>query len=194
MGWAFGPPFVFLNTNRVPVPGSEQEIEGRRGMDLPARIERLIVPTVEAMGYEIVRVQLTGKESPVLQVMAERQDGKTMVVDDCAAISRALSAVLDVEDPVSEAYTLEVSSPGIDRPLVRLKDYERFSGFDVRIETARPIEGRKRFKGRLLGVDGDTVRVEMEKGPVDLPYGDIRRAKLIMTDELLAAAKESQDQ
>ncbi len=163
-------------------------------MDLPARVERLIVPTVEAMGYEIVRVQLTGKESPVLQVMAERRDGKAMVVDDCAAISRAISAVLDVEDPVSGAYTLEVSSPGIDRPLVRLGDYERFSGFDVRIETDRPIEGRKRFKGRLLGVHGDTVRVEMEKGPVDLPYGDIRRAKLIMTDELLVAAKESQDQ
>lgn len=163
-------------------------------MDLPARVERLIVPTIEAMGYGIVRVQLTGKESPVLQVMAERSDGKAMVVDDCAAISRAISAILDVEDPVSDAYTLEVSSPGIDRPLVRLGDYERFSGFDVRIETDRPIEGRKKFKGRLLGVDGDTVRVEVEKGPVSLPYGDIRRAKLIMTDELLVAAKESQDQ
>lgn len=188
------PAFCFFEYRIRPVAGGGIRNWGRHGMDLPARVERLIVPTVEAMGYEIVRVQLTGKESPVLQVMAERRDGKAMVVDDCAAISRAISAVLDVEDPVSGAYTLEVSSPGIDRPLVRLGDYERFSGFDVRIETDRPIEGRKRFKGRLLGVHGDTVRVEMEKGPVDLPYGDIRRAKLIMTDELLVAAKESQDQ
>ncbi len=124
--------------------------------------------------------------------MVERRDGRTVTVGDCAAISRAVSAVLDVEDPVSGPYTLEVSSPGIDRPLVRLKDFERFAGFEARVETNRPIDGRRRFRGRLLGVEGETVRIRVEDATTDLPYVDIQRAKLILTDDLLAASQEQQ--
>lgn len=159
-------------------------------MDLPGRIEELITPTVEGMGFSVVRVQLSGQQRLRLQVMAERHDGQAMLVDDCAALSRAISAVLDVEDPVPGAYTLEVSSPGIDRPLVRLDDFERFAGYEARVETARPIDGRRRFKGRLLGVTGDMVCLRIEGVAVELPYLDIRRAKLILTDELLAAAEK----
>jgi ribosome maturation factor RimP len=156
-------------------------------MDLPDRIERMVAPTVEAMGFRIVRVQLSGKESMHLQVMVERADGQPIQVDDCAAVSRAISAVLDVEDPIAGAYTLEVSSPGIDRPLVRLGDFERFVGREARVETARPIDGRRRFRGRLLGVAGDSVRMTVEGAEVALPYRDIQRAKLVLTDELIAA-------
>jgi ribosome maturation factor RimP len=159
-------------------------------MDLPGRIEELITPTVEGMGFSVVRVQLSGQQRVRLQVMAERHDGQAMLVDDCAALSRAISAVLDVEDPVPGAYILEVSSPGIDRPLVRLDDFERFAGFEARVETVRLFDGRRRFKGRLLGVTGQMVRLRVEGVAVELPFLDIRRAKLILTDELLAAAEK----
>lgn len=156
-------------------------------MDLPDRIERMVAPTVEAMGFRVVRVQLSGRDSVRLQVMVERADEGPIQVDDCAAVSRAISAVLDVEDPIAGAYTLEVSSPGIDRPLVRLGDFERFVGREARVETARPIDGRRRFRGRLLGVAGDSVRMAVEGAEVALPYSDIERAKLVVTDELIAA-------
>jgi ribosome maturation factor RimP len=156
-------------------------------MDLPERIERMVAPTVEAMGFRVVRVQLSGKDSMRLQVMVEREDERPIQVDDCAAVSRAISAVLDVEDPIAGTYTLEVSSPGIDRPLVRLGDFQRFVGFEARVETARPIDGRRRFRGRLLGVAGESVRMAVEGAEVALPYDDIQRAKLVLTDELIAA-------
>ena len=161
-------------------------------MDLAQRIEKLIAPTVGAMGFDIVRVQLSGQQRPRLQIMAERKDGQSITVEDCAELSRAIAAVLDVDDPITEAYTLEVSSPGIDRPLVRLADFERFAGFDARVETASPVDGRKRFRGRLLGTVGDAVRVDLGDGVHDIPYGAIARAKLILTDELLAAASRNQ--
>jgi len=110
-------------------------------MDPTVRIEEIVGPSVAAMGYEIVRVELGGDRDRVLQIMAERADGAAMTVEDCAEISRTVSALLDVEDPISGAYTLEVSSPGIDRPLVKARDFERFAGFEARIETAAPIEG-----------------------------------------------------
>jgi len=154
------------------------------------RIEAIIAPSIEAMGYEVVRVMLTGGRRPTLQIMAERPDGSGMNVDDCARISRSISAILDVEDPISGEYTLEVSSPGIDRPLTRLKDFRRYAGFEARIDLAEPIDGRKRFSGRLLGVDdADRVLVETESGANDaLPFEGIARAKLILTDELVAAS------
>jgi ribosome maturation factor RimP len=154
------------------------------------RIEAIIAPSIEAMGYEVVRVMLTGGRRPTLQIMAERADGSGMNVDDCAQISRTISAVLDVEDPISGQYTLEVSSPGIDRPLTRLKDFRRYAGFEARIDVAAPIDGRKRFGGRLLGVDdADRVLVETEPGVREaLPFEGIARAKLILTDELVAAS------
>jgi ribosome maturation factor RimP len=121
--------------------------------------------------------------------MAERHDGSGMGVEDCAALSRHISAILDVEDPIEGAYTLEVSSPGIDRPLTRPKDFERFAGHLAKIETRRPIEGRKRFQGRLVGRAGEEVVVAMEEGgEARLPMTEISKAKLVLTDELIAAA------
>ncbi len=160
-------------------------------MELSARIETLIEPAVRDLGFQIVRVQVSGQRRRHLQIMAERQAGDPMTVDDCAAISRAVSAILDVEDPIGGAYDLEVSSPGIDRPLVRPADFARFAGFEVKVETVRPIDGRKRFRGRLLGLDGDKVLIMIDDGPKELPYPEIQRAKLIMTDELLAWSEES---
>lgn len=160
-------------------------------MDLPGRIEKLIAPTIEAMGFAIVRVHVSGGNKPNLQVMAERSDGGSIVIDDCAAISRAVSAILDAEDPISGAFTLEVSSPGIERPLVRLGDFERFAGHQAKVRTGRPIDGRKRFQGRLLGVAGDAVRLEDGDAAVDLPYPDIERATLVMTEDLSVSSKEN---
>ena len=158
------------------------------GLDPRHQIERILAPSVEALGYEIVRVQLSGGRTPTLQVMAERTDGVPMTVDDCAAISRTVSAVLDVDDPLAGSYTLEVSSPGIDRPLVRPKDFERYAGFEVKAETSTSIDGRRRFRGRLLGIEGAVVRIALPEGTVALPYDAIHKAHLVLTDELLAAA------
>jgi len=159
-----------------------------RHSTLNDRLEALIAPPLEAMGYALIRIQLSGSKHQTLQVMAERRDGRGMTVDDCAEISHTLSALLDVEDPISGSYALEVSSPGIDRPLVRLDDFDRFAGHQAKVELHVAHEGRKRFRGRLLGTDGDTIRVETEEGTVDLPFADIARAKLVLTDELIAAS------
>jgi ribosome maturation factor RimP len=157
-------------------------------MDVTTRIERLIAPTIEAMGYELVRVALGGgRQSARLQVMAERKDRAPMRVDDCAEISRTISAVLDVEDPIEGAYSLEVSSPGIDRPLTRPKDYARFAGFEAKLETRAPIDGRKRFKGKLLGLEAEKVKIEVEGAALALPLEEIEKAKLVLTDDLIAA-------
>jgi len=153
-------------------------------------IERLITPSAEAMGFEIVRVLLTGTQRPRLQIMAERADGGGMIVDDCARLSRAVSAILDVEDPIAGAYELEVSSPGIDRPLTRLADFARFAGFDAKLESMRAdTKGRRRWTGRLLGLDGEIVRLSTEDGEVAVPFTSLIKAKLVLTDELIAAAQ-----
>ncbi|HIJ62798.1 MAG TPA: ribosome maturation factor RimP [Rhodospirillaceae bacterium] len=156
-------------------------------MDLAERISALISPSLEALGYELVRAMVQGRQNLTLQIMAERRDRQPMSVEDCAEISRALSALLDVEDPIAGAYTLEVSSPGIDRPLTRPADYERFAGFDARLEAARPVDGRKRFRGKLLGLDpGGAVRLLTDDGEVAVPMTEVKSAKLILTDELIA--------
>jgi ribosome maturation factor RimP len=153
-------------------------------------IARIIEPSLEAMGYRLVRLMQTGGlQRPTLQVMAERRDEAPMTVEDCAQISRSVSALLDVADPIAGAYLLEVSSPGIDRPLVRPEDYDRFAGFDARIELHDPLDGRKRFKGKLLGRAGEEVRLVAESGEVRLPLAAIARAKLILTDDLIALAQ-----
>ena len=163
--------------------------EGWAKMDLSARVAEIVAPSIAAMGFELVRVQLLGDRAPVLQVMAERSDRAGMTVEDCAQISRAVSAVLDVEDPIDSTYTLEVSSPGIDRPLVALGDFERFSGHLAKVETRVPVDGRKRFRGALAGIEGEAVRLDLvDDGTVLLPHAQISRAKLVLTDELLAAA------
>ena len=153
------------------------------------QIAGIIEPSLDAMGYRLVRVAVLGAGRTTLQIMAERRDDASMTVDDCADISRSVSALLDVADPIASAYTLEVSSPGIDRPLVRPEDYDRFAGFEARIEVSRPISGRKRFRGRLLGRSGDTVRLIAEAGEVEVPLSAIARAKLVLTDDLLALAQ-----
>lgn len=156
------------------------------------QLETLLSPILDAMGYDMVRVQISGSKRPTMQVMAERRDGVAMTVDDCAEISRAISAVLDVEDPFDSAYSLEVSSPGIDRPLVRPADYERFQGFEARIELRDPLAGQRRFKGRLDGVKDGRILLNQEGTTVELPLVQVQRAKLILTDELIAATTRKQ--
>ena len=146
------------------------------------------------MGFVVVRVRLTGdRNRQVLQVMAEPEDALTMTVDDCARISRTVSALLDVEDPIPGEYVLEVSSPGIDRPLVRPKDFARFAGFEIKLETARPIEGQRRFRGHLKGMVDDRVHIETESGLAEIAFADIQNAKLVFTDELLAKNSTARD-
>ncbi len=153
-------------------------------------IEAMIAPSLEAMGYRTVRVVFTGGRRATLQVMAERLDEVAMTVDDCASISHAVSAILDVEDPIAERFDLEISSPGIDRPLVRREDYERFAGFEAKIDVSEPVEGRKRFRGTLLGVEGDAAKLQVGDAPVLLPIAAITRAKLVLTDALIAASNK----
>lgn len=151
-------------------------------------IAQMIEPSLRAMGYRLVRVVVTSGRRATLQVMVERLDDVPMTVDDCAEISRSVSAILDVADPIAGAYMLEISSPGIDRPLVRAEDYDRFSGFEAKIELAQPVGGRKRFRGRLLGTAGGDVRLATEAGEARLPLDVVARAKLVLTDDLIAAA------
>jgi len=153
------------------------------------KIEAMIAPSLDAMGYRVVRVAVTGGRRATLQIMAERHDEQAMTVEDCAEISRTVSALLDVADPIAGAYTLEVSSPGIDRPLVRREDFARFAGFEAKIELNAPQDGRRRFRGTLLGVEGDAVRLLVDDAPVALPLAAVARAKLVLTDALLAASR-----
>jgi ribosome maturation factor RimP len=155
-----------------------------------ADIEAIIAPSLEAMGYRVVRVAVTGGRRATLQIMAERADEQAMTVEDCAEISRSVSALLDVADPIAGAYTLEVSSPGIDRPLVKREDFVRFAGFEAKIELNQPRDGRRRFRGKLLGVEGDEVRLLVDDAPVVVPLNAVARAKLVLTEELLAASRE----
>jgi ribosome maturation factor RimP len=156
-----------------------------------ARVSAVAAPVLQGMGYRLVRIKISGEAGCTVQIMAERPDG-SMQIEDCEAISRALSPVLDIADPIDRAYRLEISSPGIDRPLVRRSDFERFAGHLVRIEMAVGHQGRKRFRGRLEGVEGGTVRLHREdtkadeEGDVLLPMEDIAEARLVLTDELIA--------
>ncbi len=152
-------------------------------------IETLIAPSLEAMGYRVVRAVFTGGKRATLQIMVERTDAAAISVDDCSLISQTVSALLDVADPISEPYMLEVSSPGIDRPLLKREDYERFAGFEARLELGQPLLGRRRFRGRLLGIDDGDVKLDLGGETVRLPLADIARAKLVLTDELIAATR-----
>lgn len=155
-------------------------------MDICEQIEHEIEPALKDMGYEVVRVALNGSETKVLQIMAERTDRVDMTVDDCADISRTVSALLDVSDPFPFRYTLEVSSPGLDRPLLRATDYARFAGDEAKIELNHEIDGRKRFKCRLKGLtDKQEVLFDFEGKEMSVPFTDIAKAKLILTDELI---------
>jgi ribosome maturation factor RimP len=153
---------------------------------IAARIAGAIEPALGTLGFRLVRVKVTGRDGGTLQVMAERPDG-TFTIEDCEATSRALSPILDVEDPIQAAYRLEVSSPGIDRPLARRSDIERATGFEARIEMNLMIEGRKRFRGIIEGIENDQVKLKSTEGKADalLPLTEIADAKLMLTDELI---------
>ncbi|MFH1158236.1 MAG: ribosome maturation factor RimP [Pseudomonadota bacterium] len=149
------------------------------------KIEHVLAPVVESMGFEIVRVLLIGSGRPTLQVMAERAGG-AITVDECGKLSQAVSAVLDVENVLEgSSYYLEVGSPGIDRPLTRLKDFERYAGKEARVELDRAIGDRKRFRGLLKGVRGDIVIISTEEGDREIPFSLIDKAKLVLTEDLL---------
>lgn len=158
------------------------ELIAKAAMD--RRLADIVGPVIESMGFELVRLRLMGGQTKTLQIMAERPEGG-IEVDDCAEISTAVSAVLDVEDPIDENYTLEVSSPGIDRPLTRLKDFDTWSGYEAKIETTELIDGRRRFKGILAGTDGEDILIEIEEGTIGLNFDWLSDAKLVMTDELI---------
>ncbi|MEL6479640.1 MAG: ribosome maturation factor RimP [Pseudomonadota bacterium] len=148
------------------------------------RLAEIVRPTIEGMGFELVRLRFMSGKKATVQVMAERPDG-TMEIEDCADLSRAMSAVLDVEDPISGEYALEVSSPGIDRPLTRLADFDRWEGYEARLETDEMIDGRKRFKGLLAGTEDDEVLIEIDEGTIGLKFDWLSDAKLILTDDLI---------
>ncbi|ABV95293.1 protein of unknown function DUF150 [Dinoroseobacter shibae DFL 12 = DSM 16493] len=151
---------------------------------LDQRIAALVTPVIEDLGYELVRLRVMSGKSPTLQIMAEKPEGG-IEVDDCARISTEVSATLDVEDPIEDNYTLEVSSPGIDRPLTRLKDFDTWVGYEAKIETTELIEGRRRFKGALAGTEGDEVLIEIEEGTIGLKFEWLSDAKLVLTDDLI---------
>jgi ribosome maturation factor RimP len=162
---------------------------------MAARVAAIVEPVLEGLGFRLVRVRLSGAQGggSTLQIMAERADG-TFTIDDCEASSRALSPVLDVEDPIAAAYNLELSSPGIDRPLVRAGDFDRWSGYEARIEMAVAQSGRKRFRGFLLGAEGTGARLKRtdagadEPAEVLLPIEEMAEARLVLTDELIREA------
>jgi ribosome maturation factor RimP len=155
-----------------------------------ARVAAIAEPVVQDLGFRLVRVKVSGLNGCTVQIMAEREDG-TMTVADCEAVSRALSPVFDLEHPVERAYNLEISSPGIDRPLVRTQDFQRWSGYEAKIEMAVPVGGRKRFRGLIREVEGDTVGLELpdvkegEERLVRLPLSDLADARLVLTDDLV---------
>ena len=162
------------------------DLIARAAMD--RRIAEIITPAIEDMGFEVVRVRLMSGKSQVLQIMAQKPDG-TIEVDDCGEISTAVSALLDVEDPIADEYTLEVSSPGIDRPLTRLKDFDQWEGHEAKIETEEQIDGRRRFKGTLQGTEGSEILIEIEDHgdpvTIGLQFDWLSDAKLVLTDELI---------
>ena len=164
---------------------------------LSARVATIAEPVIEQLGYRLVRVKVSAADGCTVQIMVERPDG-TMVVEDCETVSRALSPVLDMADPIDKAYRLEVSSPGIDRPLVRKSDFDRYAGHLVKIETEIPIDGRKRFRGLLIGTEGEAARIRQDDKKDDteaggaaeilLPIEEMSEAKLVLTDELVTEA------
>lgn len=158
-----------------------------------ARVAAIAEPAIVGLGFRLVRVRVSGAEGCTVQIMAERPDG-TMSIEDCEAVSRAVSPLFDVADPVERSYRLEISSPGMDRPLVRRSDFERHAGQIAKIEMTAPVDGRRRFRGTILGTDGNSARIrrddsaEGETQEVLLPIEDMAEAKLVLTDELVAAS------
>jgi ribosome maturation factor RimP len=181
--------WIFCRLSETPLPDNRPNHAGLEG-----RIAEIVAPRLEAMGYELVRVQVMGKETPTVQIMADRADNAPFTLDDCTEVSRLLSAVLDVEDPITSAWTLEVSSAGIDRPLTRLKDWLRYAGYEAKVELNFPgPNGRKRFTGTIITADAEVARLKIETGEtVALKLTDVKKAKLILTDALIAFSTQPQ--
>ena len=157
-------------------------------------LEKLLNPIIEDLGYDVVRIMTIGVQNPTLQIMIEPADLSMLTVDDCAKVSRAVSKILDEKDPIAGEYTLEVSSPGIDRPLTKPEHFVRFAGFDAKIETLSAVDGRKRFKGKVVSVaENSVINFAMDGVIYAIPFDVVTKAKLILTDELLAQAAESQE-
>jgi len=181
-------------TNEHPdgTPGDDRRIIVETGLE--ARIAHIVEPVIVGLGYRLVRVRMSGRDGATLQIMAERPDG-TMAIEDCEVLSHDISPALDVDDPIDTAYHLEISSPGIDRPLVRMSDFARWVGHDAKITLAMPIDGRRRFRGIIAGVEGETVRMEIaskdgsESGTVTLRVADMAEAHLVLTDALIEASE-----
>ncbi|MBE6444522.1 MAG: ribosome maturation factor RimP [Alphaproteobacteria bacterium] len=159
-----------------------------------SELEEILTPVIDNLGFELVRIMTIGVKSPTLQIMIERKDRENLVVDDCALVSRAISELLDEVDPIEGEYSLEVSSPGLDRPLTKLENFERFVGYEAKVETKAEVEGRKRFKGRIVKVDDQQqIIFEMEGREYIIPYDAVSKAKLVLNDELLAEAVADQE-
>lgn len=158
-----------------------------RQTPLEKRLSEYAAPVIEDLGFALVIVKIVGESgSQIVQVMAEDPKTRRLGVDDAATISRALSAVFDVEDPINGAYRLEVSSPGIDRPLMTIEDFKEYEGFEAKIESDRPAEnGQKKFRGRLNGLNGENILIETDQGPAEVPFDSLTKAKLVLTDELI---------
>lgn len=149
-------------------------------------VEDIVAPIIDDLGFEIVRISTIGNVNPTLQIMIERKDRKDLVVEDCAMVSRAISEILDEKDPIDGEYSLEVSSPGLDRPLTKTEHFERFAGYEAKIDTKTAVEGRKRFKGKIVSVDdNENIHFDMDETVYVIPFAEISKAKLILTDELL---------
>jgi len=185
--WLPPPAPTDISTGRAPVflcldETTLNDLIAKAAID--QRMANIVTPVIEDLGCELVRVRLmTGKEN-ILQIMVEKPEGG-IEVDDCAKVSTAVSATLDVEDPILDAYNLEVSSPGIDRPLTRLKDFDMWDGYEAKIETSELIDGRRRFKGQLAGTQDDEVLITIEEGTIGLKFEWLSDAKLVLTDELI---------
>ncbi len=170
---------------------------------IEAKILELVSHSIENMGYEVVRVRMQGSgASSALQIMIDRLDGKTITVDDCEKVSKHVSAVLDVADPIADAYNLEISSPGVDRPLTRKKDFIKFAGLEVKLESRDKIDGQAKFRGKLIGVEDETVLLDLNiidmtdpgtAKQVKIEFNNIKNAKLVLTDELMAAFSKMGD-
>ncbi len=149
-------------------------------------LQDMLEPIISELGYETVRIITIGQANPTLQIMIDRLDGKDIVVEDCAKVSRKVSEVLDEKDPIKDQYNLEVSSPGLDRPLTKPEHFARFAGYEAKVETDELIENRKRFKGKIISIDGEnTIRFEMDGTEYAIPFDAVSKAKIVITDELL---------
>lgn len=147
-------------------------------------LQDLIEPVVTDAGYELVRVMSIGQVNQTLQVMIDNLDGSDITVDDCAKVSHLISEMLDEKDPIADKYSLEVSSPGLDRPLTKLKHFQRYVGYEIKLETEDKVDNRKRFKGKIIEVDNDNVILSADEVKYTIPFGLIAKAKLVVTDEL----------